>query len=170
MNPKEFVDALIRAADSDAADNEPKRDADSEAELPRDGFVTFSHRHDFKPGMIVREKAGCSLLPRAATCFFVILELRDDEPPFDVEMRNRTAGIGMSLDMLVDKDEDDDLNSLWVALGRSTEHYRKVDDIAVGRWRANRKGLSGPIPRTPTGAAGVKRRSNAESEPHKEEF
>jgi hypothetical protein len=46
----------------------------------------------------------------------------------------------MSLDMLVDKDEDGDLISLWVALGRSTGHYRKVDDVAVGRWRANRKG------------------------------
>jgi hypothetical protein len=29
MNPKEFVEALIRAADSDAADNKPKRDADN---------------------------------------------------------------------------------------------------------------------------------------------
>ena len=45
MNPKEFFEASIRAADSD----EPKRDADTEAELPRDAFVTFSHQHDFKP-------------------------------------------------------------------------------------------------------------------------
>jgi hypothetical protein len=30
MNPKEFVEALVRAADSDASDNEPKRDADTE--------------------------------------------------------------------------------------------------------------------------------------------
>jgi hypothetical protein len=30
MNPKEFVEALVRAADSDAADNKPKRDADTE--------------------------------------------------------------------------------------------------------------------------------------------
>jgi hypothetical protein len=30
MNPKEFVDALVRASDSDAADNKPKRDADIE--------------------------------------------------------------------------------------------------------------------------------------------
>jgi hypothetical protein len=44
--------------------------------------------------------------------FFVILVLRDDGPPFDVETRNGTAGIGMSLDMLVDKDEDSDLISL----------------------------------------------------------
>jgi hypothetical protein len=47
MNQKEFAGALVRAANS--ADNEPKRDADSEAELPRDAFVRFSHRHDFKP-------------------------------------------------------------------------------------------------------------------------
>jgi hypothetical protein len=30
MNPKEFVEALVRAADSGAADNKPKRDADNE--------------------------------------------------------------------------------------------------------------------------------------------
>jgi hypothetical protein len=30
MNPKEFVEALVRAADSDGADNKPKRDADNE--------------------------------------------------------------------------------------------------------------------------------------------
>jgi hypothetical protein len=30
MNPKEFVEALVRAADSDASDNESKRDADTE--------------------------------------------------------------------------------------------------------------------------------------------
>jgi hypothetical protein len=30
MNPKEFVEALVRAADSNAADNKPKRDADIE--------------------------------------------------------------------------------------------------------------------------------------------
>jgi hypothetical protein len=30
MNPKEFVEALVRAADGDAADNKPKRDADNE--------------------------------------------------------------------------------------------------------------------------------------------
>jgi hypothetical protein len=138
MNQKEFAEALVRAPDSHAADNEPSRSADSEAELLRDAFVTFSHRHDFKPGMIVREKAGCSL-PRAATCFFVTLELRDDEPPFDVETRNGTAGIGMSLYMLVDKDKDGDLIPLWVELGRLTGHYRKVDDLAVGRWQANRK-------------------------------
>jgi hypothetical protein len=129
MNQKEFAEALVRAADSDAADNEPKRSADSEAELLRDAFVTFSHRHDFKAGMIVREKAGCSLLPRAATCFFVTLELRDDEPPFDVETPNGTAGIGTSLYMLVEKDEDGDRIPLWVELGRLTGHYRKVRDL-----------------------------------------
>jgi hypothetical protein len=56
--------------------------------------------------------------------FFVIL-VPDDKPPFDVETRNGTAGIGMSLDILVDKDEDGDAISLWVALRRSTGHYRK---------------------------------------------
>ena len=30
MNPKKFVEALVRAADSDAADNKPTRDADNE--------------------------------------------------------------------------------------------------------------------------------------------
>ena len=30
MNSKEFVEALLRAADSNAADNKPKRDADTE--------------------------------------------------------------------------------------------------------------------------------------------
>jgi len=30
MNPKEFVKTLVRAADPDAADNKPKRDADTE--------------------------------------------------------------------------------------------------------------------------------------------
>ena len=30
MNPKEFVEALVRAADNDAADNRPERDPDSE--------------------------------------------------------------------------------------------------------------------------------------------
>jgi hypothetical protein len=30
MNSKEFVEALVRAADSNAADNKPKRDADTE--------------------------------------------------------------------------------------------------------------------------------------------
>jgi hypothetical protein len=29
MNPKEFVEALVRVADSEAADNKPKRDADT---------------------------------------------------------------------------------------------------------------------------------------------
>jgi len=112
MNLKEFVEALIRAADRDAADNEPKRDADSEAELLHDAFVPFCHRHDFKPGMSVREKAGCSLLPGAATVFFVT--------------RNGTAGIGMSFDMFVGKDEGGNLISLWVAPGRSTGDYRKA--------------------------------------------
>ena len=61
MNQKELLEALACAADSDAANNEPMRDAYIEAELLRDAFVTFSHQHDFKPGMDVREKAGCSL-------------------------------------------------------------------------------------------------------------
>jgi hypothetical protein len=43
MNQKELVEALVRraarAAESDAADNEPKRDADSEAELLHGAFV-----------------------------------------------------------------------------------------------------------------------------------
>ena len=30
MNPKEFVEALVRTADSGGADNKPKRDADNE--------------------------------------------------------------------------------------------------------------------------------------------
>jgi len=30
MNSKEFVEALVSAADSNAADNRPKRDADTE--------------------------------------------------------------------------------------------------------------------------------------------
>jgi hypothetical protein len=57
-------------------------------------------------------------------------------------MPKRVTGplIGMSLDMLVDEDEDGDLISLWGALGRSTGHYRKVRDLDVGRWGANRKG------------------------------
>ena len=41
MNQKEFSEALVSAADSDAADNEPKRDADSEADLLRDAFFTL---------------------------------------------------------------------------------------------------------------------------------
>jgi hypothetical protein len=49
MNPKEFVEALVRAATSDAADNRPKQDADTDAELLRHLSVTFSRRYDFKP-------------------------------------------------------------------------------------------------------------------------
>ena len=30
MNPKEFLEALVRVADREAADNKPKRDADTE--------------------------------------------------------------------------------------------------------------------------------------------
>jgi hypothetical protein len=70
MNQKQFVEPLVRVADGDAADNEPKRDADSETELLHDAFFPFCHRHNFKPGMSVREKAGRSLLPGAATVFF----------------------------------------------------------------------------------------------------
>ena len=76
------------------ADNETKRDADTEAEFLRDAFVAFSHQHDFKPGMIVREKVGCSLLHKSGNGFFAVLELRDDEPLFDVEALNGTAGDG----------------------------------------------------------------------------
>jgi hypothetical protein len=39
MNQKELLEPLVRAADSDVADNEPKRDADIEVELLRDAFV-----------------------------------------------------------------------------------------------------------------------------------
>jgi hypothetical protein len=47
MDPKEFVEALVRAANSDAADNMPKCDAIlSRVTAPTS--VTFSHRHDFK--------------------------------------------------------------------------------------------------------------------------
>jgi len=51
MSQKEFVEALLGAADGDAADNESKRDARNAAELLRDGFATFNHQYDFKPGM-----------------------------------------------------------------------------------------------------------------------
>ena len=62
MNKKEFVEALLGAADGDAADNEPKRDVYNDAELLRDGFATFNHQYDFKRGMIVGERSSCSLL------------------------------------------------------------------------------------------------------------
>ena len=46
--------------------------------------------------------------------FFLVLELRDDEPLFDVEARDGAAGFRMPLDMLVGKvDEDGDLISVW---------------------------------------------------------
>ena len=44
MNQRSFsklCSAAARAAGSDAADNEPKRDADIEAELLRNAFVNF---------------------------------------------------------------------------------------------------------------------------------
>jgi hypothetical protein len=62
MNQKQFVEALLLgAADGDAANNEPKRDAHNDAELLRDGFATFNlnmipSRHHR------RRKASCSLL------------------------------------------------------------------------------------------------------------
>jgi hypothetical protein len=103
------------ASDSDAADNEPRLYADTEAEFPRDVFVAFSHQHDFKPGMIARQKAGCSHLRKRYNRFLVVLESRDDEPLFDVEARDGTAGFRMPLDALVGKvDEDSDLISVWV--------------------------------------------------------
>jgi hypothetical protein len=74
----------------------------------------FRRQHDFKLGMIVREKAGCALLRKRGNGFFVALELRDDEPLFDLETRNVTAGFGMPLDLVVGKvDEDGDQISLW---------------------------------------------------------
>jgi hypothetical protein len=81
-----------------------------------DAFVTFSHQDDIKPGMIVREKAGCSL-PRKdrQRGFFVILELRDDEPLFDGDARNGSAGFGMPLDIVIGKvNEHGDRISVWV--------------------------------------------------------
>jgi hypothetical protein len=51
MNQKQLAEALPRGADSDAADNEAKHDAGTEAELLSDAFVTFIHQHDFKPGV-----------------------------------------------------------------------------------------------------------------------
>jgi hypothetical protein len=71
MHQKDLFEALVRGADSDAADNEPKRDADIEGDLLREAFVTFSGPHDFKPGMIV---AGCSLLRKSGNGFFLILD------------------------------------------------------------------------------------------------
>jgi hypothetical protein len=49
MNPKKLVEALVGAADSDAADNKPKRDADTEQSYSATRLSLFSHRHDFKP-------------------------------------------------------------------------------------------------------------------------
>jgi hypothetical protein len=113
MNQKELVEALAHAADSTATENEPKRDAGTEAELLGNSFVAFSHQHDFTPVMIVREKVGCSLLRNICNGFLVVLKLRDDEPLFDLEARDGTAGFRMPLEMLVGKvDEHGDLISL----------------------------------------------------------
>ena len=84
MKPEETCQAIVRGADSGAAANKPKRDPDIEAELLRDVFVNYSRQHDFKPGTVVREKAGCSLLRKSGNGRFV-LELRDDEPLLDIE-------------------------------------------------------------------------------------
>jgi len=46
MDPKEFVEALVGAANSDAADNKPKCGADTEQSYCAN--VTFSHRHDLR--------------------------------------------------------------------------------------------------------------------------
>jgi hypothetical protein len=138
MNQKEFAEALVRPADSDAADKKPKRDADSEAELLRDAFVTFSHCHYFKPGMIVREKAGCSLLQRAATCFssYWYCAMMDRR----LMSKRVTGPLGSGCRWICWSIRTRTAtSSLCVALGRSTGHSRKVDDIAVGRWQANRK-------------------------------
>jgi hypothetical protein len=63
--------------------------------------------------MNVREKVGCSLPAQRRSGFFLVLELRDDEPLFDVEARDGAAGFRMPLDMLVGKvDEDGDLISV----------------------------------------------------------
>jgi hypothetical protein len=113
MNQKEVLEALVRGT---------ARDADIEAELLRDAFANFSRQHDFKPGMVVRERAGCSLLRKSGNGFFVILELRDVEPPFDVEPPHGTAGF-VPLDMLVGKvNEDGDLFSLW-------EDHRRFEPV-----------------------------------------
>jgi len=65
-----LVEALARAADSDAVDNEPKRASDTDAELLRDAFVTFSHQSDFQAGHD-RPRKGRLFDPaqRAATGF-----------------------------------------------------------------------------------------------------
>jgi hypothetical protein len=57
MNRKDFLQALVSAADSDAADNEHKPNADIEAKLLRDALVIFGGQHNFKPGIIVRDNA-----------------------------------------------------------------------------------------------------------------
>jgi hypothetical protein len=110
MNRKELIEAEGR--DGDAADNELTRDAEIEAELLRAGFVNFSHQRESKLGMVVREEAGCSLLRESGN--FSIVDLCDDEPLFDLEAGNGTAGFEMPLDMLVGRiDEDGGLISLW---------------------------------------------------------
>jgi hypothetical protein len=112
MRQKDLFEPVVRGADSDAADNKRKRDADIEGDLLREALDTFSGQYDFKPGMII---AGCSLLRKSGNRFFLILELRDDQPLFDIEARHGTSGYEMLLDMLVGKaDEDGDLISLWV--------------------------------------------------------
>ena len=87
-----------------------------------EGFASFDHQHDFKPGMIVRERASCLLSAQEGNEFFVILELGDDEPLFDVTTRNETAGFGSPLNMVVGKaDEDGDPTSPWVFPRRSEQ-------------------------------------------------
>jgi hypothetical protein len=46
MDPKEFVRSMVRAANSDAADNKPKCGADTEQSYCAN--VTFSRRHDLR--------------------------------------------------------------------------------------------------------------------------
>ena len=107
MNQKELVEALVRVAESDAADNESKRDA--EADLLRDSFVTFSHQHDFKPAMMSKKRPAVRCCARTTTGFRHT-GMRDDEPLCDVETGNGIAGFKMPRDIVVGKaDEDGDL-------------------------------------------------------------
>jgi hypothetical protein len=78
-------------------------------------FVAFGHEHDFKVGMIVRERAGYSLLSKSGNGSVIILGLCDPEPLFDAEALIATAGYRIRLGMFVGKvDQDGDRISLWV--------------------------------------------------------
>jgi hypothetical protein len=97
MNQKQLSEALPRVADSDAADNKAKHDADTKAALLSDAFVTFIHQHDFKPGVSSEKRSAV----RSGGNGFIILESRDYEPLFDGEARSRTVGFEIPLNMLV---------------------------------------------------------------------